>query len=94
MWCFLYPALKATHEMAMKLGIDLRLRVFVDDIRCRVAAPSQADAAKGAASILHGLLNNLTSRQCEVSKKKTILMGSTKRSEKTGTEDCTTQAGV
>ena len=38
---FLYPALKATQAIATRLGVDMRLRVFVDDIRAGVTANTQ-----------------------------------------------------
>ena len=76
---FLYPALKATQAIATRLGVDMRLRVFVDDIRARVTAKTQEDAAKGAANVLNALLNNLEKGECEVSKAKTLLMGSTNK---------------
>ena len=36
--CFLYPALPATTRVASSIGADLKLRVFVDDIRARCTA--------------------------------------------------------
>ena len=75
--CYLYPALLAAQSMAMKLKLDMRLRVFVDDVRCRVAAKTQTEAAQGAANVLNRFLNCLQDRQCEINKGKTILMGTT-----------------
>ena len=55
----------------------MKLRMFVDDIRIRVAGMNQADTAKGGANVMNALLGHLQASGCEVSEVKSVLMGST-----------------
>ena len=74
---FLYPVFKAVETIGSKIGIDMRLRVFVGDVRVRVAGKTQAETASGGANVMNALLVHLKASGCEISEVKSVLMGST-----------------